>query len=272
MTRFLIVPQWQGSPSSRSMRLIDGAQAIAGDLPRAACTVVDVPVEAGEAQDTGIRRFTTLARVRESIDAALATLPADEPVLTVGGDCGVAIGAISHAATRHPDLAVLWLDAHGDFHAPSTSPSGAFAGMATRAATGQVDKALNGGITASRIVIAGARAWDDDERESAARAGVSIVGVEEISRAEAVVDAVVATGARHVYIHVDLDVLDPSAITGVTAPVPFGCSVASVVGVIAAVRARLPLVGSSLCGFAPASPAEAVEDQGSILRIIGALA
>ena len=47
MTRFLVVPQWQGSPSARAMQLIDGANAIAGDLPRSATTVLDVPMEAG---------------------------------------------------------------------------------------------------------------------------------------------------------------------------------------------------------------------------------
>ncbi len=46
MTRFLVVPQWQGSPAARAMHLIDGAEAIAGDLPRGATVRVDVPVEA----------------------------------------------------------------------------------------------------------------------------------------------------------------------------------------------------------------------------------
>jgi succinyl-CoA synthetase alpha subunit len=31
--RFLVVPQWQGSGSARAMRLVDGAEAIGGDLP-----------------------------------------------------------------------------------------------------------------------------------------------------------------------------------------------------------------------------------------------
>ena len=45
--RFLIVPQWQGSGSSRAMRLADGAAAIRGDLPAAATLDIEVPVEAG---------------------------------------------------------------------------------------------------------------------------------------------------------------------------------------------------------------------------------
>ncbi len=50
MARFIVAAQWQGSSSSRAMQLIDGAEAIAGDLPRASTTVLEVPAEAGDAQ------------------------------------------------------------------------------------------------------------------------------------------------------------------------------------------------------------------------------
>jgi len=71
MTRYLVVPQWQGSPSSRAMQLIDGAHAIAGDLPRSSTTVLDVPMEAGEALGTGIHRLSALQRVRGLVADAL---------------------------------------------------------------------------------------------------------------------------------------------------------------------------------------------------------
>ena len=63
MTRFLVVPQWQGSPAARAMHLVDGAEAIAGDLPRASTARVEVPASAGEALGTGIRRYSALARI-----------------------------------------------------------------------------------------------------------------------------------------------------------------------------------------------------------------
>ena len=118
MTRFLVVPQWQGSPSSRAMHLIDGAEAIAGDLPRAATTRVEVPPSAGESLGTGIRRFSALAGVQAAMAESLASSPAEEPVIVIGGDCGVAVPAIAHAAGRH-DLAVVWFDAHADLHDPT---------------------------------------------------------------------------------------------------------------------------------------------------------
>ena len=273
MARFVIVPQWQGSPSSRAMQLIDGAQAIAGDLPRASCTTVEVPLEAGESVGTGVQRFSTLRRTRELVDLELA--PFADPVMLIGGDCGVAVGAVGHAARRHPDLAVVWFDAHPDLHTPESSPSGAFSGMALRAILGEGADGLvlaPGAVVTGRLVLAGARAYEPAEELTVTELALTTVDAAALTDPGALAAAVAATGATAVYIHVDLDVLDPTAMSGVTASVPFGASLADVLASISRVRAALPLAGSSITGFAPASPAAAVDDLGTILRIVGALA
>lgn len=269
MTRFVVVPQWQGSPSSRAMVLIDGAEAIAGDLPRSATTVVEVPSEAGESLDTGIRRFSSLGRVRDALTATLAASP--EPAIVVGGDCGVAVAAIGDAARRHPDLAVVWLDAHGDLNSPASSPSGAFSGMALRAVFEETPFAP-AAVGADRVVLAGTREFDDVEWELVGAGTVRHIPADAFGDADVLADAVAATGAAAVYIHVDLDVIDPADLSGLALPVPFGVPAAQLTAAIAALRARLPLAGASIAGFAPASPAAAVEDMGTILRVVGALA
>jgi arginase len=271
MARFLIVPQWQGSPSSRAMMLIDGAQAIAGDLPRAACTAIDVPLEAGEALDTGVDRYSALSRIRGQLDEAMA---GRADTVVVGGDCSVSVGAIGAAAARTPDLAVVWFDAHPDLNTTDTSPSGAFSGMALSAVLGDGPDGLSlapGMVPASRVILAGARSFDDAEQERAASLA-AIIPADALATPDALVDAVAATGASAVYLHIDLDVLDPSALAGVTAPMPFGLEVPQLVAAIGAIRARLPLAGATVAGFAPVSPAAAVDDLGAILRIIGAVA
>jgi len=277
MTRFLVVPQWQGSPSARSMTLIDGAEAIAGDLPRSVTERVDVPVEAGEALDTGIRRFSAIQRTRDLIAAALDRPGGDaaaspEHAVVIGGDCGVAVPAVAHAAASNADLAVVWFDAHADLHTPLTSPSGAFAGMALQALFGRGPLTAEGAVPTGRIVLAGTREFDDAESEVVRAEGLRVVGVGDLAAPAALADAVVATGARSVYVHVDLDVLDPAVITGVAAPVPFGLDVPTLTAAIAALRERLPLAGASLSGFAPAHPSAVVDDMGAVLRIVGALA
>ncbi len=274
MTRFLVVPQWQGSPSTRAMTLIDGAEAIAGDLPRSATRRIDVPVEAGEALDTGVRRYSSLARTRDLLAAALEPDDvdgADGIGVVIGGDCGVAVPAIAAAAERHPRLAVVWFDAHGDLHTAETSPSGAFGGMALRAALGDGPLAAAHPAAAERTVLVGARDLDPAEDDFVAAAGIRVVSTSDLDDPASLADAVAATGADAVYIHVDLDVLDPAAVTGVGSPVPFGVDAAALTRAIGVLRERLPLAGASISGFAPSVPEAAVDDLGTILRIIGSL-
>ena len=132
VTRFVVVPQWQGSPSSRAMQLVDGAEAIAGDLPTSATVRLDVPLEAGDSLGSTVHRLSALQRVRTELEQTVRAI--DDRVVVVGGDCGVAVGGI--AAVQGDDLAVVWFDAHPDVNTPDTSPSGAFGGMALRSILG----------------------------------------------------------------------------------------------------------------------------------------
>jgi arginase len=271
MTRFVVAPQWQGSSSSRAMQLIDGALAIASDLPKSATTILEVPAEAGESLGSGVRRLSSLLQVRSGIAEALGEAP--DPFLLVGGDCGVALAGVS--AVAGPDLAVVWLDAHADLNAPDTSSSGAFHGMVLRAILGEGAEDLRlpiGAVTADRAVLAGARELELQEELYVAATGIRLVDVASLDDPEDLADAVAATGAARVYIHVDLDVLDPGELGALTHPVPFGLTTAQLVNAIKAVRARLPLAGASLTEFSPASAEAAVDDLGVILRIVGALA
>lgn len=271
MTRFVVAPQWQGSSSSRAMQLIDGALAIASDLPKNATTILEVPAEAGESLGSGVRRLSSLLQVRAAIAEALGDAP--DPFLLVGGDCGVALAGIS--AVAGPDLAIVWLDAHADLNAPDTSSSGAFHGMVLRAILGEGagDMTLPiGAVTADRTVLAGTRELELQEELYVAATGIRVVDVPSLSDPETLADAVAATGAARVYIHVDLDVLDPGELGALTHPVPFGLTTAQLVAAIKAVRARLPLAGASLTEFSPSSAEAAVDDLGVILRVVGALA
>ncbi|MFD1721698.1 arginase family protein [Amnibacterium endophyticum] len=272
-SRFIVVPEWQGSSSSRSMRLIDGAEAIRGDLPSSATTTVEVPLGAGESLGTEVARYSSLTAVRERVADALRAVPADHVPLVIGGDCGVELAAVEHALRAAPDLAVVWLDAHADLNLPGASPSGAFHGMVARALLGQgaeglvADPALDPG----RLVLAGVRACDPPEDAFIAEAGVPMVSPAALEDPAALVAAVEATGATAVYVHVDLDVLDPEDIVGVAAPEPFGVRVPALTAAIRALRERFPLVGAGITEFAPASPADARTDLPAVLRVLSAL-
>ncbi|MFG6502714.1 arginase family protein [Microbacterium sp. P05] len=271
MTRFIVVPQWQGSASSRAMQLIDGAEAIAGDLPTSATVRLPVPLEAGDPLGTTVQRLSALQRVRRDLEVAVRATK--DTVIVVGGDCSVAVGAV--AAVAEADVALVWLDAHPDAHTPETSPSGAFCGMALRSILGEGPELLTlptGAVSPTRVILAGTRSLDLEEELFVAGEGIRMLPAATLSEHDALAEAVAATGAARVYVHVDLDVLDPAEISGIGSADPFGVSTADLVASLRSLHARVPLVGASITGFAPSSPAAAVDDLGTILRIIGALA
>lgn len=271
---FVVVPQWQGSVSSRAMSHADGAAAIRGDLPAAATIVVEVPVEAGDALGTGVARYSALRRIRERTEEALAQVP--DLALTIGGDCGTSLGAVAHASRRSGgDLSVLWLDAHPDLNTPESSPSGGFGGMTLRAIAGEGAEGLalddETRVPPSRIVLGGVRAIDDEERRFIDEHGISVLTVEDLSDPSMVIAALEDTGASQVFVHVDLDVLDPSALAGLSYPMPFGVDAAVLAALLRAVAARFPLAGATIAGFAPNSPEAADDDLPTILRLVAAL-
>lgn len=273
MSRFVVVPQWQGSPSPRAMALIDGADAIAGDLPRSACTRVDVPLEAGDEIGTGIHRASSLLRIRRETLGSLAGSE-DAPSIVIGGDAAVSVWALDHLTRDGAGgLGVAWFGARASMHSPATSPDGAFEGMALRAVTGDLDSDLalpEGRI--SSIALAGAREYDDEEAEAMAARGVADVAVDAVTGApSSVADALASSGARRVFVHVSLDVLDPADVAGLSSPVPFGLAPQALVEAIGALRARFELAGAAITGFAPSSPSAAVDDMGTILRLVSAL-
>ena len=254
------------------MRLVDGAEAIRGDLPFASTQVVDVPLEAGDDQGTGVQRASSIELVRDRLAQALSTI--DGPAITIGGDCSVELGAIGHVLDRDRaagKVAVVWFDAHPDIHSVETSDSKAFHGMVVRTLLGDGPARLvpSTALRPERLVLAGMRA--PDPGEAAYLDMVAIATLPEPTP-ESVVDAVEATGATSVYLHIDLDVLDPADVVGIGFPEPFGLRVNTLVGCIRALVERWPLAGAGITEFAPASLADAVEDLPTILRIVGALA
>lgn len=266
---FFVVPQWQGSSSSRAMQLVEGTDAILADLPPSSTVVVAVPLGAGSDQASGVRRISSIVAVRDKVRAALKAAPA-LPIV-IGGDCGVELGAIGHATAAH-NVAVVWFDAHADLNSPQTSPSGAFHGMvlSTLLGDGPPELVPTTVLDASRVILAGARALDAGEAEYVERSGIRTLSPLELTP-DTLSQALRDCDADAVYLHIDLDVLDPGEFGSLGFPEPFGVSVAALIDLIKAAKETLPLVGAGLMEFAPSSHGQADDDLPTILRIIGAL-
>jgi arginase len=126
------------------------------------------------------------------------------PILTAS-DCSICMTTLPAVVRHRPDAHVLWLDAHGDFNSPETTPSGFLGGMCLAAACGVWDAALGvePPIDPGHVVMCGVRDLDAGER-----ALLELKGV-KVDRPSELADRL--TG-RPVYVHLDLDVLDPSVL------------------------------------------------------------
>lgn len=224
--------------------------------------------------------------------AAAGPAPAGESAsapIAVGGDCSSSLAGLAAAVERHgaEKLAVLWFDAHADMQHPSTSPSGAAAGMTLRHALGDgvADLAFTTPISDSMLTLIGARTLDDEEaaevesREIRVFPPVPAASVDVPASPRAALDSLSESvrallsesGATHVYIHVDLDVLDPAEFSSVSAPVPFGLTIAQLTDAIRAAVQSVPVAAASIAGFQPRSPDSAGDDLPTLLRLLGAL-
>jgi len=259
-----VVPKSPWLPTA-SLALADLAGRVLGlDVRR-------VPVRAGTSKLVGgIHNREVLLANRAFQAQALRHAPG--PVLTIGGDCGVETVPLGFARQRYgPALGVLWFDAHGDLNTPATSPSGAYHGMALRHAFGEGDRdfVLDSPIVSRRVVLVGARALDPGEQAMVDRGLVRHVPIERDYDTSWVVHAATASRAPQFYLHIDLDVLDPSEFPDVTCPVPGGLLISELVDAIRAVAAVRPIIGAGITECATDNP-DKLQVLVPILRAVGA--
>jgi len=120
------------------------------------------------------------------------------PIL-LAGECSVAVATLPVVVRRRPDAHVLWLDAHADFSTPDTTLSGYLGGMCLAGACGLWETGFEPPLHPARVIMHGVRDVDGGERVALDRSGVHRI------------DAAHQLQGLELYVHIDLDVLDPTA-------------------------------------------------------------
>jgi arginase len=201
----------------------------------------DVPVPRPEGRDPdaaapkeGHAKFLReVATVSERLATRVAdALAADTTPLVLGGDHSVGIGSIAGTA-READIGVVYLDAHGDFNTPATSPSGNVHGMTLAASLGlgafgapDASWARAPGLSPEDVALVGLRDLDPGEREllrDCDAAAYTVSDVDERGIAAILDEALARLDAPDgLHVSVDVDVLDPTVAPGVGTPVRGG--------------------------------------------------
>lgn len=130
-------------------------------------------------------------------------------------------------------VAMLWLDAHPDFNTPETTRSGSLGGMPVAVATGRaltrlrMDAKLDPPMADEMVVMGGVRLTDPLEQELLNASRIQQVSVDDLSQGTAAVFAQLDRldrTADKIYVHIDMDVLDPREVMGHGNKVPGGPS------------------------------------------------
>jgi len=173
---------------------------------------------------------TLAERVEESLDQ-------DAFPLVMGGDHSIAIGTLagasSHCRKKNLSLGVLWIDAHGDFNTPETSPSGNIHGMPLAASVGLGHHTLTNlhgdfqKVAAENVVILGLRDLDPGEKQNLKDEEIKTFTMADVDRhgiSVVVQRALEYLTERVDFLHVsfDVDSLDPEFAPGVGTPVRGG--------------------------------------------------
>ncbi|MBN1529654.1 MAG: arginase family protein [Thermoleophilaceae bacterium] len=186
------------------------------------------------------------------------------PVL-LAGNCAIGITTLPSALRHGRGIKVLWLDAHGDYNTPATSASGYLGGMPLAAACGEWDAGLTDTVAPERVVLAGVRDLDSEERELLERSAVTVIGASSVETLVAVKNAL--DGAP-VFVHLDLDVIDPEHFPA-ELPAPGGLTPDKLYDLAEAVVEDCELVGLEVTAFeAPDDPAEHAAAAETAMKVI----
>ena len=186
------------------------------------------------AEEPGLGFLPPVVAVCERVYEASRLAVADGALpLVLGGDHSIAVGTIGGVSHEHR-TGVFWVDAHGDFNTPDTSPTGNLHGMPLAALCGHgAPELVNTGRAGAKVkpedvVLFGIRDLDPGEQALIQSTGVAAYTMRQIDErgiAPLAAEALTRLSAvDRIHVSLDLDAIDPQEAPGVGTRVPGGLS------------------------------------------------
>ena len=173
--------------------------------------------------------------------------------LVLSGNCMTAVGTVTGCSREK--TGVVWFDAHGESTTPETTESGCLDGMPISTLLGcawqNLTKTIPGfaPVPGNHIVLFGARDLEPAEREL-----LDSRGVLEVSCVDQLAKHLGELGGQleRVYVHVDLDVLDPSVATANQWAPPGGITLECLLEAIAQISRQTRIAALGIASYDPA--------------------
>lgn len=220
--------------------------------------VLVTPIEVADPFPTEIGTGFELCRV--VADHVRAAIQHDRFPLVLSGNCDIAVGTTTGAMATQ--LGIIWFDGHADFNTPELTFSGFLDGMGLAIAAGQCWTTMAATIPgfqpipAAHIVHLGGR-LRAMERTLFNRAGVTSVEasvMRQLGLSQALAPALTMLRARveRVYVHLDLDVLDPAYAQANEFARPDGLLPDEVQAAIVQIKRQFTICASGVASYDPA--------------------
>lgn len=178
--------------------------------------------------------------------------------VVIAGNCLSSLGTVAGMGGRRQG--VIWFDAHADFNTPDTTTTGFLDGMATAVLAGEAWLAAAGGVAGFRpvarpnFVFIGARDIDLEEGERLADPPVTVFSGDDVRADRPAVEAAVAALARRcdaVYLHLDMDVTEPSPVPANEFAVTGGLDDGELWALLDAIAATAPIRAAGVTAYDP---------------------
>lgn len=212
----LKIPQWQGGDNPPTGF---GAELLAFLAPASASPLVEIPVRPYTGQKTVIQDGVAHREaIMEQLQATTEVLNEHRPdrVVVFGGDCLVDQAPFAYLNERYEgQLAILWVDAHPDIKNPNEYCNAHTMVLANLLGEGDAKLAakVKVHIDPKKVMFAGLRqdGLTRQEAEFIERHRLSVATPDAlISSSESVLEWIRVNDVKHLAIHFDLDVLDPT--------------------------------------------------------------
>lgn len=140
--------------------------------------------------------------------------------VSLSGDCCSSIGVLAGLQRAGVAANLIWLDAHGDFNTPETSPGGFWGGMPLAILVGRGDQTMARAIGLAplperAVILADGR--DLDPGEDAALAASGLTHVDSVG---ALMSSALPEGS--IWVHFDTDIIDAAEAPAQNYPVAGG--------------------------------------------------
>jgi arginase len=157
-------------------------------------------------------------------------LDRDSTFIILGGDCGILLGIIGAFVQRGRSIGLVMLDGHADFRSPESSPSGEAADLPLWVLTGRGPSELCGlygrhpMIEDGEITVLGFREPDMIDQSSITRFDRKQIAKIGIAKATELGLQPIVEQGLDIWLHFDVDVIDPLEMPAVHFPESGGLS------------------------------------------------